>query len=104
MIERIDIPESPEEEEWLSKQNFSNSADDASDDLKYHLTKIIPRACIYNAIKGKHPDLALDIIVQTTFDKAHKAAELGAPELAQYSCDCDDIIYGNIPGIDFIRT
>ena len=28
-IERIDIPETPEEEEWLSKQNFRNSADDA---------------------------------------------------------------------------
>lgn len=28
-IERIDIPESPEEEEWLSRQDFSNSADDA---------------------------------------------------------------------------
>ena len=28
-IERIDIPENAEEEEWLSKQNFRNSADDA---------------------------------------------------------------------------
>lgn len=28
-IERIDIPETPEEEEWLSKQNFHNSVDDA---------------------------------------------------------------------------
>ena len=28
-IERIDIPETPEEEEWLSKQNFLNSAEDA---------------------------------------------------------------------------
>ena len=28
-IERIDIPETAEEEEWLSKQNFRNSADDA---------------------------------------------------------------------------
>ena len=28
-IERIDIPEIAEEEEWLSKQNFRNSADDA---------------------------------------------------------------------------
>ena len=28
-IERIDIPETAEEEEWLSKQDFINSADDA---------------------------------------------------------------------------
>lgn len=28
-IERIDVPETPEEEEWLAKQDFSNSADDA---------------------------------------------------------------------------
>ena len=28
-IERIDIPETPEEEEWLLKQNFLNSAEDA---------------------------------------------------------------------------
>ena len=28
-IERIDIPESDEEQEWLSKQNFKNTADDA---------------------------------------------------------------------------
>lgn len=28
-IERIDIPESPAEEEWLAKQNSHNSADDA---------------------------------------------------------------------------
>ena len=28
-IERIDIPETAEEEEWLSKQDFRNSADDA---------------------------------------------------------------------------
>ena len=28
-IERIDIPETAEEEAWLSKQNFRNSADDA---------------------------------------------------------------------------
>ncbi|MBQ6132549.1 MAG: recombinase family protein [Lachnospiraceae bacterium] len=28
-IERIDIPETPEEEEWLAKQNFKNSAEDA---------------------------------------------------------------------------
>ena len=28
-IERIDIPETAEKEEWLSKQNFRNSADDA---------------------------------------------------------------------------
>ena len=28
-IERIDIPETPEEEEWLAKQNFHNSAEDA---------------------------------------------------------------------------
>ena len=27
-IERIDIPETAEEEEWLSKQDFRNSADD----------------------------------------------------------------------------
>ena len=30
--------------------------------------------------------------------------ELGAPELAQYSCESDDIVYGNLPGIEFIRT
>ncbi len=30
--------------------------------------------------------------------------ELGAPELAKYSCESDDIVYGNLPGIDFIRT
>ena len=29
LSERIDIPETPEEEEWLSKQNFLNSAEDA---------------------------------------------------------------------------
>ena len=28
-IERIDIPESDEEREWLEKQNFANTADDA---------------------------------------------------------------------------
>ena len=28
-IERIDIPETPEVEEWLLKQNFLNSAEDA---------------------------------------------------------------------------
>ncbi len=28
-IERIDIPETDEEREWLEKQNFSNSKDDA---------------------------------------------------------------------------
>ena len=28
-IERIDIPETPEEEEWLSKQDFHNGADQA---------------------------------------------------------------------------
>jgi len=28
-IERIDIPESDEEREWLEKQNFTNSARDA---------------------------------------------------------------------------
>ena len=28
-IERIDIPETPEEEEWLAKQNFKNGAEDA---------------------------------------------------------------------------
>ena len=28
-IERIDIPKTAEEKEWLSKQNFRNSADDA---------------------------------------------------------------------------
>ncbi len=28
-IERIDIPETPEEEEWLAKQDFSVSAEDA---------------------------------------------------------------------------
>ncbi len=28
-IERIDIPETPGEEEWLSKQNFHNGADQA---------------------------------------------------------------------------
>lgn len=28
-IERIDIPEMPEEEEWLSKQDFHNGADQA---------------------------------------------------------------------------
>lgn len=28
-IERIDIPESEEEEEWLSKQNFKNTAEDS---------------------------------------------------------------------------
>ena len=28
-IERIDIPETDEEKEWLSKQDFKNSADDA---------------------------------------------------------------------------
>ena len=28
-IERIDIPETPEEAEWLSRQNFRNSAKDA---------------------------------------------------------------------------
>ena len=28
-IERIDIPDTPEEEEWLSKQNFRNTAEDA---------------------------------------------------------------------------
>ena len=31
-IERIDIPETPEEEEWLAKQNFRNSAEDASEE------------------------------------------------------------------------
>lgn len=28
-IERIDIPESPEEEEWLAKQDFTNGKEDA---------------------------------------------------------------------------
>ena len=28
-IERIDIPENEEEKEWLAKQNFKNTADDA---------------------------------------------------------------------------
>lgn len=28
-IERIDIPETKEEKEWLSKQDFTNSAEDA---------------------------------------------------------------------------
>ena len=28
-IERIDIPESEEEKQWLEKQNFKNTADDA---------------------------------------------------------------------------
>ena len=28
-IERIDIPETPQEEEWLAKQNFRNTAEDA---------------------------------------------------------------------------
>ena len=28
-IERIDIPETPEEEEWLTKQDFSNGLEDA---------------------------------------------------------------------------
>ena len=28
-IERIDIPENRDEEEWLSKQNFKNTADNA---------------------------------------------------------------------------
>ncbi|MBP5223067.1 MAG: L-2-amino-thiazoline-4-carboxylic acid hydrolase [Lachnospiraceae bacterium] len=31
-------------------------------------------------------------------------SELGAPELAKYSCESDDIVYGDLPGIDFIRT
>ena len=28
-IERIDIPENEDEEEWLTKHNFKNSAEDA---------------------------------------------------------------------------
>ena len=28
-IERIDIPENEEEEQWLAKQNFKNTAEDA---------------------------------------------------------------------------
>ena len=28
-IERIDIPENDEEREWLAKQNFTNTAEDA---------------------------------------------------------------------------
>ena len=28
-IERIDIPETTEEEEWLARQNFHNSVEDA---------------------------------------------------------------------------
>ena len=28
-IERIDVPETPEEREWLARQDFSNSAEDA---------------------------------------------------------------------------
>ncbi len=28
-IERIDIPESEEERQWLKKQNFKNTAEDA---------------------------------------------------------------------------
>ena len=28
-IERIDIPETDEEKEWLDKQDFSNSSEDA---------------------------------------------------------------------------
>lgn len=28
-IERIDIPENDEEQEWLAKQNFKNTAEDA---------------------------------------------------------------------------
>lgn len=28
-IETIDIPENKDEEEWLAKQNFNNSAEDA---------------------------------------------------------------------------
>ncbi len=28
-IERIDIPESEEEKQWLEKQNFKNTAEDA---------------------------------------------------------------------------
>ena len=135
-----------------------------SSELEYHLKKIIPRACIYNAIKEKYPENALNIIKEATFGKAEQAArglqkvtrlpgakilfirifefmtrkmfgekagfknvfydseknefkmditecpycryfaELDAPELAQYSCDCDDIVYGKLSGIDFIRT
>lgn len=138
--------------------------EDASEELVYHLKMIIPRACIYNAIKEKYPEQALDILVQCTMENAHKAAkllrgatklpgtkalfinlfekvtkkkfgekagfrnifynsgkhefrmdilecpycryfaELGAAQLAKYSCECDDIVYGRIPGIDFIRT
>ena len=29
LIERIDIPESDEEREWLAKQSFRNTAEDA---------------------------------------------------------------------------
>ncbi len=41
-------------------------------------------------------------IIQCPYCKAF--AELGAPELAKYSCESDDIVYGNLEGIDFIRT
>ena len=33
-IERIDIPETDEEREWLEKQNFKNTVDDALQILK----------------------------------------------------------------------
>ena len=144
-------------EAWVKYDGISNEE-------AYHLKKIIPVACMYLAIKDKHPDMAMDIILQNHREKTDKAAralqkamklpgmrklflkvwdpmtrkmfgekagfrnvfyenqkneyrmdilgcpycrvftELGTPELAQYSCESDDIVYGNLPGIDFIRT
>lgn len=30
--------------------------------------------------------------------------EIGCPELIRFSCEIDDIIYGNLPGLEFRRT
>ena len=30
--------------------------------------------------------------------------EIGCPELIRFSCEIDDIIYGNLPGLEFQRT
>ena len=38
-IERVDIPENEDEAEWLAKQNFTNTAEDAYTAVSYtHLT------------------------------------------------------------------
>ena len=44
-IERIDIPETEEEKEWLEKQNFKNSADDAYRIIRFRIMRICCDDC-----------------------------------------------------------